>query len=204
MTKKKKFQWYHWVGLIAGGLATYEIIAFTQYDMKRPMIQFAKQNYNHSMRIAEIGVFNGSNARRMFQNLNVETMYLIDPYLKYEGYSKERFIFPFLPKNFDKVMANLEEYAEYAIPFQMTSEEASPYIPNNLDMVYIDGNHAYEYVKKDIELYAPKIKHGGLIGGHDIIGNPLSDDIQRAVYEFAYANDYYVYVDSPDWWIVIT
>jgi hypothetical protein len=196
---KKKLEWYHWVGLIAGGFAAYEIIGFMQCALNRPMIHFAKENYAYPMRIAEIGVFNGANAIRMFQSLNVETMYLIDPYLKYDGYSKERLMFPFLPKNFDVVMDKLGEYADHAIPFQMTSEEASPYIPNDLDMVYIDGNHAYEYVKKDIELYTPKVKHGGLIGGHDY----QLYDVQRAVCDFAYANNYYVHVALPDWWIVL-
>jgi hypothetical protein len=36
-----------------------------------------------------------------------------------------------------------------------------------LDWVYIDGNHAYEYVKKDLELYAARVKPGGLITGDD-------------------------------------
>ena len=48
------------------------------------------------------------------------------------------------------------------------SEDAVDDIPEKLDFVYIDGNHAYEYVKKDIGLYYPKLKKGGVIGGHDV------------------------------------
>jgi len=85
---------------------------------------------------------------------------------------------------------------------QMTSEDAVDHIPDNLDMVYIDGNHAYEYVKKDIELYYPKVKAGGIIGGHDIEGNSLGEDVRRAVFEFAQKNNLSVHVEKPDWWIL--
>lgn len=44
----------------------------------------------------------------------------------------------------------------------------------------IDGSHLYENVKKDIKLYLPKIKNGGIITGHDW----QCDDARKAVMEF--------------------
>ena len=35
------------------------------------------------------------------------------------------------------------------------------------DFIYIDANHEYDEVKKDIELYLPKLASNGIIGGHD-------------------------------------
>jgi hypothetical protein len=35
------------------------------------------------------------------------------------------------------------------------------------DWVYIDGNHLYEYVKRDLEVFAAKVKPGGLLAGDD-------------------------------------
>ena len=37
----------------------------------------------------------------------------------------------------------------------------------SIDFIYIDGRHDYESVKRDLELYLPKLKNGGIIGGHD-------------------------------------
>ena len=37
----------------------------------------------------------------------------------------------------------------------------------SFDMIYIDGDHTYEQVCKDIDNYLPKVKNGGFIGGHD-------------------------------------
>ena len=37
-----------------------------------------------------------------------------------------------------------------------------------LDVLFIDGDHSYVGVRADFELYAPLVRHGGLIGLHDI------------------------------------
>ena len=42
---------------------------------------------------------------------------------------------------------------------------------NKIDVLFIDGDHSYEAVKKDFNAYLPLVKKGGIIGFHDII-NP--------------------------------
>lgn len=37
-----------------------------------------------------------------------------------------------------------------------------------IDFLYIDGDHTYEGVRRDYELYAPLVRPGGLIAFHDI------------------------------------
>lgn len=36
-----------------------------------------------------------------------------------------------------------------------------------LDFVFIDADHRYESVRKDIEAWLPKVRMGGMIAGHD-------------------------------------
>jgi predicted O-methyltransferase YrrM len=51
---------------------------------------------------------------------------------------------------------------------QTTSVEASQRFPDaSLDWVFIDGIHDYRNVRDDIRAWAPKVKPGGLIAGHD-------------------------------------
>ena len=38
-----------------------------------------------------------------------------------------------------------------------------------VDFLFIDGDHTYEGVKQDYELYSPLVKKGGWIGFHDIV-----------------------------------
>lgn len=38
-----------------------------------------------------------------------------------------------------------------------------------LDYLFIDGDHRYEGVKRDFEMYAPLVRRGGIIAMHDIV-----------------------------------
>ena len=40
---------------------------------------------------------------------------------------------------------------------------------NKVDFIYIDGDHNYEGVKKDFEMYSPLVRKGGIIAFHDIV-----------------------------------
>lgn len=52
----------------------------------------------------------------------------------------------------------------------------------SVDAVYIDADHRYEYVKRDIKTWLPLVKVGGYIGGHDYNRNSCMD-VARAVDE---------------------
>ena len=41
-----------------------------------------------------------------------------------------------------------------------------------IDVLFIDGDHTYEGVKADYELYSPLVRPGGVIGFHDICPHP--------------------------------
>jgi len=40
---------------------------------------------------------------------------------------------------------------------------------DKVDFLFIDGDHSYEGVKKDFEMYSPLVRKGGIIAFHDII-----------------------------------
>lgn len=53
------------------------------------------------------------------------------------------------------------------------------------DWVYIDGNHYYEFVRKDLDLALRKTRAGGLITGDDYAaGGAWKGGVKRAVDEF--------------------
>jgi predicted O-methyltransferase YrrM len=41
-----------------------------------------------------------------------------------------------------------------------------------LDFLFIDGDHSYEGVKQDFEMYAPLVRPGGLVALHDVAVHP--------------------------------
>jgi predicted O-methyltransferase YrrM len=54
-----------------------------------------------------------------------------------------------------------------------TLDEVKNILGNNkLDLLFIDGDHSLEGVKRDFELYGPLVKDGGFIILHDIVTGP--------------------------------
>lgn len=51
----------------------------------------------------------------------------------------------------------------------------------SIDFLFIDGDHRYEGIAKDLKLWYPKIKYGGVIAGHDYLN---AEGVNRAVNEF--------------------
>jgi Cephalosporin hydroxylase len=47
-----------------------------------------------------------------------------------------------------------------------------------IDFLFIDGDHSYEGVRSDFELYAPLVRQGGLVAFHDIQDNPYLPAMQ--------------------------
>jgi hypothetical protein len=52
---------------------------------------------------------------------------------------------------------------------QATLEKVKAILGNNkLDFLFIDGDHRYEAIKSDFEMYSSLVRQGGVIGFHDI------------------------------------
>ena len=116
----------------------------------------------------EVGVFLGQNALSMLEHLNIKHLYLIDPYWD-------------MSRTQEKSRNKLSAYQDKITWIYKSSVEGVKDLPNNLDFVYLDGDHSYPTVRKEIELYFPKIKQGGILGGHDYMSCPGT---KRAVDEF--------------------
>ena len=44
-----------------------------------------------------------------------------------------------------------------------------------VDLLFIDGDHTYEGVRKDFEMYSPLVRNGGIIAFHDICPGPAEN-----------------------------
>lgn len=65
-------------------------------------------------------------------------------------------------------LVNIEPIKSVVKTLDMQSGEASKkFKKQSVDFVYIDGSHNYDSVCSDIETWLPKVKPGGMIGGHD-------------------------------------
>ena len=172
-------------------------VGFVKNYPLRTSISFAKNYFkNKKVVCAEIGTFGGENAKNILEKLNVEKIYLIDPWDSYEGYSE--YNHNLLNKYLQETKKRLKKFSKKIIFVKKYSHEAIKTINSKLDFVYIDGNHDYKYVKKDIELYWKKLRKGGILAGHDISWPGVS----KAFCEFVEEHKLDPHISKMDWWIV--
>ena len=104
---------------------------------------------------------------------------------------------------FDEFNANMAPVRNYVIPIRGSSHDVcSQFEDCSVDFLFIDGNHTYEFVRKDLELWFPKIRAGGVIAGHDYSW----DGVRRAVDEFFFGKgdiDMSYYKESGTWLVRI-
>ncbi|MFB6186102.1 MAG: class I SAM-dependent methyltransferase [Halobacteriaceae archaeon] len=148
--------------------------------------------------VAEIGVWRGNNARRLCEILDIEKLYLIDPYDKYDEWD-----FPHAHEDIshaeNEARDKLSEY-DCVTWIKDYSDEAAKQIECNLDYVYVDGNHSYEFVKSDLELYYDLLAEDGIIAGDDI----HFSGVALAVSEFAVGQDLQPHFEKlcSDWYFI--
>lgn len=65
-----------------------------------------------------------------------------------------------------------------------SEDAAKSFVNDSADLVFIDGVHSFEGVSKDLELYAPKLKPGGLLVCHDF-NDPRQKEVTRAIKAWA-------------------
>lgn len=82
-----------------------------------------------------------------------------------------------------KYLINTEPYRDYIITIiGRTDELSNEFKDESFDFIFIDADHSYEAVKKDIEMWYPKVKQGGVIAGHDY-DRPAWEGVCEAVDE---------------------
>lgn len=84
---------------------------------------------------------------------------------------------------YDIFLENINPIKQYVTPMRtMSFEAAKDFKDNSVDFCYVDADHSYEGVSKDLEAWWPKIKPGCYFGGDDYTKGWPS--VQHAVNDF--------------------
>jgi len=113
-------------------------------------------------RFAEIGVCSGSLSENILNANKNCFLYCIDPYLNYDDYD-DACKFEVGDILYYKTMNKLNTLFPNRTQFVRKFSSDALDIENNLDFVYIDGNHKCKYVLEDLNNWYNKIKPGGII-----------------------------------------
>jgi len=133
---------------------------------------------------AEIGVAAGGFAYNVLLKMQPSKLYLIDPW-QY-GMQADVETLPLTPeiqKNRDQMYLQVcnvfAPYPNVEVIRAKSQDVANQFPDQYFDYVYIDGEHSYEAVKRDLNNYYPKVKVGGHIIGDDYGWAGIADAVQE-------------------------
>ena len=172
----------------------------------RPAINEVKELFNKTPIVGcEIGTYRGIHAEQILKALPyMKKLYLVDPYERYNNYTDFDKMGAFNPTFFtDAQMEAKKRLKKYEHKIEwVQSRFSADLIDEQLDFIYIDGNHEYYNVIHDIKESEKLVNHG-VIGGHDYY--PENHHLEskfgvgRAVREYYY--EYGFEWKYNDWWI---
>lgn len=117
----------------------------------------------------EVGVFGAQLSSTLLPEYpRLRRLYGVDPYAEFvmrPHWPQERW-----DELHDAVQKMMSQYGDRWKLIRMKSLNAVGSLPNDLDFVYLDGDHSLDVVAREIIYYDWKIKKGGLLCGHDYIG----------------------------------
>ena len=157
-----------------------------QYEVLPTLL---KQHFSGKSDIigVEIGVAFGTHSARLLKEETIVKLYSVNPYLHFkqseypDGMNFNQPIHDVLYKRAKNLLAPFGERSEL---LRMTSEKAATLFEEaSLDFIYIDGNHTYKHVRKDLNLWWKKVKSGGIFSGDDY-PHPGHPGVKKAVDEF--------------------
>lgn len=145
---------------------------------------------------AEIGTEQGQYSKEICKDNPNLKLFCIDPWYAYNDY-KDHTGQDELDSLYDKAVKRLSGYNCQLI--RKTSMEAvKDFRDGELDFVFIDGNHHFDYVMCDIIEWSKKVHSGGIVSGHDY----LHDKIDAIPYHVADATHVYTFVHKISPWFL--
>jgi predicted O-methyltransferase YrrM len=120
-------------------------------------------------KFVEIGCDRGLFSKHILTVNKTATLYSIDPYISYNDYNDA--INNVTGDNlYNKVNTELtQEFGGRVKLIREFSNKANNLVPDNLDFIYIDGNHQYSYVYEDLCIWWEKLSPNGIIVGDDAV-----------------------------------
>lgn len=141
----------------------------------------------------EIGVWKGEFSQEILDVVHPRLLHLIDPWLFAPEFPK-RWYGGKQAKNqsgmdtiYNRVVARLGNDPRVKIHRKRSIDAADAFRDGDLDWVYVDGDHSYNAVLKDLQSWKRKVGRGGIICGDDYAWRDEDNrpSVQCAVVEFA-------------------
>jgi hypothetical protein len=136
---------------------------------------------------AELGVDQGDFTQQILEIAKPSHLHLVDSWAT-TRYNDDK------AQRVEQRFAKQIQAGRVSIHRSLSVPAAVQFADASLDWIYIDSSHAYDVTAAELRTYAPKIKPGGLMLGHDYsMGNWVKGfryGVIEAVHEFCVEHDW--------------
>lgn len=178
------------------------------YETRNEMINDLLQPDTIGLRVCEVGVFKGDFAEEILKTKPLELV-LIDPWkgMNISGNADGvNVVSANLDEEYWRLCRKYENRKKVKLIRGLSYEVLEGFADNYFDAVYIDGDHSYAGVKKDLLVSLRKVKKNGILMLHDFDLNPKKcpynydfiPEINRAVKEFCKEFHYEIFAVAND------
>lgn len=130
----------------------------------------------------EIGVAEGYSSKDFLEN-GLEKLYSVDAWRTLNQSGDGGFEQEWHDKNYNDAVTRLTPFKERSIILRGLSSEVTDNVEDNsIGLLYLDGDHSYNGVIRDLTLWYPKVVKGGVIAGHDYLTRHYG--VNQAVHDF--------------------
>lgn len=141
-----------------------------QADPRREILKRTPENSV----CAEVGVWKGDFSMKILRHTSPLKLHLIDPWTYQPGFPGRKYggRFARTQKDMDGIFEGVQSRFAGSPPVSIhraLSEDALAEFPEvYFDWIYLDGNHEFEFVLKDLAVGFSKVRSGGFIAGDDL------------------------------------
>lgn len=102
--------------------------------------------------------------------------------------------------NYQQFQVNLADHiaAGRVVAHRGSAAAMVDLVPSHVDLVFIDGDHSAEAVERDWVMYAPRVRRGGILAGHDYNNIARHAGVRAVVDRFAPLAEHV----GSIWWVV--
>ncbi|WKZ17917.1 MAG: class I SAM-dependent methyltransferase [Candidatus Jettenia sp. CY-1] len=153
-------------------------------DKEGELLYTLAKNCTSENVIVEIGSWKGKSTIWLGMGSkrgNKLKIYAIDPHKGHKHRPDKIETFEEFQRNIKKAKID-----DIITPIVKTSEEAAKNFDEPITLIFIDGNHEYDHVKLDVELWFPKVTEGGILAFHDTASGNRWTGPKKVVKELVY------------------
>ncbi|MBL7161901.1 MAG: class I SAM-dependent methyltransferase [Anaerolineales bacterium] len=147
---------------------------FTHLTLEEKLLLYKlTRKFDHNSVIVEIGSYLGASTTFLAAAAkeNKSQVYCVDTWMN-EGMTEGT------RDTYQEFISNTTLYQQQIYPLRGRSEDIAKEFDNQIDLLFLDGDHSYKSCRADVESWLPKVKNGGIIILHDY---GWSEGVQKVV-----------------------